>query len=78
MLDPSHAHGNTRTSRDQGEHPVVSNPLNHDKRSFMLNYFIAARRGGRTADCGCSQSRFEISQAASDLFDRADRISRGL
>lgn len=60
-----------------GEHPVVK-PINVDKMQFMLTYMIAARRGGRAADCGDSHARYELTQAASDLYDRAERICKGL
>lgn len=76
-MDPWHPDMDTRAPRDQGEHPVVSKPTpNVDKMQFMLTYFIAARRGGRSADCGSSSSRSELAQAASDLYDRAERICK--
>lgn len=65
-----------RQPRDQGEHPVVD-PVNRDKMQFMLNYFIAARRGGRSVDCGSSVARNEIVHAASDLYDRTYKVCKG-
>lgn len=66
-----------RPPRDQGEHPVVSKPaINVDKMQFMLSYMIAARRSGRSTDTANSNERWEITNAASDLYDRAEAICK--
>lgn len=70
-------HQPARSPRDQGEHPVVSKPTpNVDKMQFMLTYFIAARRGGRSVDVDSSDERYKLAKAAGDLYDRAEAICK--
>lgn len=73
-------HKRARPVRDQGEHPVVSKPTpNVDKLQFMLTYFIAARRGGRSVDAESPDERCKLAKAAGDLYDRAETIcNRGV
>ena len=76
-MDPWHPDMDTRPARDQGEHPVVSKPTpNVDKMQFMLSYLIAARRSGRSTDTANAHERWEITNAASDLYDRAEAICK--
>lgn len=74
--DPIHQQP-ARPPRDQGEHPVVSKSTpNVDKMQFMLTYFIAARRGGRSVDVDSDNERWKLAKAAGDLYDRAEAICK--
>lgn len=45
-------------------------PVNEDKKKFMLQFILNARRAGRVVDTDGEYHRKSIVDAASDLYDR--------